>query len=38
MSETATAAAMVCAFAALATIRSHIPGEAPLEAPEAVAR
>jgi MFS transporter, AAHS family, 4-hydroxybenzoate transporter len=32
------AAAMVCAVAALATIRSHIPGEASLEVPEAVAR
>ena len=32
------AATMVCAFAALAAVRSHIPGEAPLEVPQAVTR
>jgi MFS transporter, AAHS family, 4-hydroxybenzoate transporter len=32
------AATMVCAFAALATVRGHIPGEASLEVPEPVAR
>ncbi|MBW8866245.1 MAG: MFS transporter [Acidobacteria bacterium] len=32
------AATMVCAFVALATIRSHIRGEASVEVPEAVAR
>jgi hypothetical protein len=32
------AATMICAFAALAAVRSHIPGDARAELPEAVAR